>query len=53
MNGGNVILHLNSPAFTSTVFKLIPGGGLWELQVALAVKAESMSTALLKENAGS
>ena len=32
---------------------LIPGGGLWELQAALAVKAVSMSSALLKESAGS
>ena len=30
-----------------------PGGGLWELQAALAVKAVSMSSALLKESAGS
>ena len=37
----------------STVLKLIPGGGLWELQAALAVKAVSMSSALLKESAGS
>ena len=46
-------LHLNSPVFISTVLKLIPGGGLWELQAALAVKAVSMSSALLKESAGS
>ena len=34
-------------------FEIDTWGGLWELQAALAVKAVSMSSALLKESAGS
>ena len=53
MNGGNVILHLNSPVFISTVLKLIPGGGTLELQGRFGGESGIDEFGALKESAGS